>query len=207
MSSVPIRLLTEEEYLARERAAQFKSEFYRGETFAMAGASRAHTLIVQNISRHLGNLLAERPCEVYPAEMRVRVTATRLYTYPDVTVVCDQPVFADDEKDVLLNPSVLVEVLSPSTANYDRGDKAAHYRRLESLRELMLVEQDYPLVEQLIRQTDNDWLLKRIEGLDSAIDLRSIGCHLALRDIYARISFPPDARPPLRPLVAGLELT
>ncbi len=207
MSSVPKRLLTEEEYLARERAASYKSEYYRGETFAMAGASRAHNLIVQNVSRHMGNQLENRPCEVYPAEMRVRVTATRLYTYPDVTVVCEEPAFADDEKDVLLNPSVLVEVLSPSTANYDRGDKAVHYRRLESLRELLLVEQDCALVEQLIRQSGDDWLLKRIEGLDAVVELRSISCRLPLCDIYARITFPPDARPPLRPLVAGLEST
>jgi Uma2 family endonuclease len=123
-----------------------------------------------------------------------------LYTYPDVVVACGGPVFADAEVDVLLNPTVLVEVLSPSTASYDRGDKTVHYRQLESLRELLLVEQEFPAVEHYIRQDSGDWLLKQIEGLESQVELAAIGCRLTLVEIYARITFPPGAQRQLRPI-------
>lgn len=200
MSTVPKRLLTEQEYLAKERKASYRSEFYRGEMFAMAGATREHNLISGNIHRHLGNQLEGRPCESYSTDMRVRITATGLYTYPDVAIACGGPEFADDQADVLLNPTVLVEVLSPSTASYDRGDKAVHYRKLNSLRELLLVEQEFPAVDHYIRQENGDWLLKQAEAPDSVIELPSIGCRLTFAEIYARITFPPDARRPLRPV-------
>lgn len=200
MSTVPKRLLTEQEYLSIERKASYRSEFYRGEMFAMAGATREHILITANVLRKLGNQLEARPCEVYTSEMRVRITPTGLYTYPDVVVACNGPQFADNEFDVLLNPTVLVEVLSPSTASYDRGDKLMHYRRLESLQELLLIEQECPAVDHYIRQPNGDWLIKQPEGMDAAVELPSIGCRLTFADIYARITFPPDARRPLRPM-------
>ncbi|MEX2174981.1 MAG: Uma2 family endonuclease [Pirellulaceae bacterium] len=203
MSTAALRLLTEAEYLARERRAAYRSEFYRGEMFAMAGASREHNLISSNCVRHLGNQLDSGPCEVYSADMRVRISDTGLYAYPDVVVACGEPMFADDEDDVLLNPTLLIEVLSPSTANFDRGDKAAHYRRLPSLRELLLVEQDYPLVDHYIRQPGDEWLLRQAEGLEAAVELSSIGCRLTLAEIYARIAFPLDAHRPLRPTAEG----
>jgi Uma2 family endonuclease len=146
--------------------------------FAMAAGTRKHNLISGNVFFQLRGQLGDRPCEVYTSDMRVRVSATGLYTYPDVSVVCGGASFADDEKDVLLNPTVLVEVLSPSTANYDRGDKAAHYRRLDSLRELVLVEQDYLVAEQYIRQADDTWLIRRMEA------------------IYAKVDVDPSATPP-----------
>src|SRR5437868_13849004 len=135
MSSVPTRLVSEQEYLASERKAEFKSEFYRGEIFAMAGATREHNLIAANVSRAIGNQLADQPCEVYQSDMKVRVAATGLYTYPDVVVGCGELRFADDKKDVLLNPVFVAEILSASTAAYDCGPKAAHYRILDSLQE------------------------------------------------------------------------
>jgi Uma2 family endonuclease len=202
MSTVPKRLLSEQEYLAKERLAPFRSEFYRGEMFAMAGASREHNLIAGNVARALGNQLDGRPCETYSTDMRVRITPTGLYTYPDVVVACSGPQFADDEQDVLLNPTVLVEVLSPSTASYDRGDKRVHYLQLDSLCELLLVEQDFPAIEHHIRQPNGDWIERQIEDQQTRIGLPSISCSLTFAEIYARISFPPDARRPLRPMVA-----
>ena len=126
MSTVPAHLLTEAEYLARERRAELRSEFYRGEMFAMAGATREHNLIASNINRVLGNQLAAGPCETYQSDMRVRISETGLYTYPDVVVACGDLVFLDDQGDVLLNPTLVVEVLSDSTAAYDCGTKARH---------------------------------------------------------------------------------
>ena len=199
MSTAPKQLLTEEQYLVRERKANFRSEFYRGEMFAMAGASREHNLITGNVARHLGNQLDERPCEVYSTDMKVRITPTGLFAYPDVAIVCGGPQFSDDEEDVLLNPTVLVEVLSPSTSSYDRGDKQMHYRQLGSLQEILLIEQEYPAVEQYVRQSDGTWLLKSTAGIEATIEAASVGCKLSLAQIYARVEFPPDARRPIRP--------
>jgi Uma2 family endonuclease len=200
MSTVPSRLLTEQEYLARERKSELKNEFYRGETFAMAGASREHNLIAANISRSLGNQLAERRCEVYQSDMKVRVSATGLITYPDVVVGCGELQFANDEKDVLLNPVFLTEVLSPSTAAYDCGPKAAHYRLLESLQEFLLVDQNVPFVEHYIREDNETWRVTRHEGLDATIEIPSIACGLPLSDAYAKVTFAAEARPMLRPI-------
>ena len=200
MSTVPSRLLTEQEYLARERKAEFRSEFYRGEVFAMAGASREHNLITANISRSLGNQLAQRPCEVYQSDMKVRVAATGLVTYPDVVVGCGELKFSDDEKDVLLSPTVLAEVLSPSTAAYDCGPKAAHYRLLDSLDEFLLVDQNVPFLEHYRREDGETWRVTRHEGLDATIELPSLACRLPLTEIYAKVVFVAAARPMLRPI-------
>jgi Uma2 family endonuclease len=200
MSSVPTRLLSEQEYLARERKAEFKSEFYRGEVFAMAGATREHNLIAANMSRALGNQLAGRPCEVYQSDMKVRVAATGLYTYPDVVVGCGELQFADGEKDVLLNPIFIAEVLSASTAAYDCGPKAAHYRMLDSLQEFLLVDQNVPFVEHYIREDSGTWRVARHEGVEAVIELKSLGCRLALSDAYQKVQFAPGARPLLWPI-------
>ena len=135
MSAVPKPFLTPQEYLARERRAETKSAYLRGEVFARAGASRKHNLVWTNVAAELRQRLRESDCEVYQSDMRVKVSPTGLYTYPDVTVACGEPQFEDAEVDTLLNPKVVVEVLSPSTADYDRGGKFTHYRRLPSLRE------------------------------------------------------------------------
>jgi Uma2 family endonuclease len=187
-------LLTPEEYLAFERAAEYKHEYVGGRVYAMTGASRAHNLIAHNTGRELGNQLRGRPCETYPSDMRVKVSETGLYTYPDIVVACGQPAFEDTHVDTLLNPTVIVEVLSPSTEAYDRGDKFAHYRRLASLRDYMLIAQDRVLVEHYARQ-DAQWVLTEFAGLDDAMPLASIGCVLRLRDIYERVMPDPGGEP------------
>lgn len=189
MSAVPKAKLTEAEYLAKERKAEFKSEFYKGEMFAMSGASREHILIAGNCLREIGNQFKGRCCEVYSNDMRVKVSATGLYTYPDVVIVCGQPEFIDAEVDTLLNPTVLIEVLSPSTESYDRGTKATQYRRIPSLREHVLISQERPHVEVLSRQADGNWLLREVSDLDQVVTLSSVSVSLPMREIYDRITF------------------
>lgn len=193
MSAVPKTKLTEAEYLAKERQAEFKSEFYRGEMFAMSGASREHILIAGNSAREIGNQFKGRCCEVYSNDMRVKVSATGLYTYPDVVIVCGEPEFFDAEVDTLLNPTVLIEVLSPTTESYDRGAKAEQYRRIPSLREHVLIAQDRPHVEVLIRQADGSWLLRETSDLDQVVNLPSVSVNLPMREIYDRITFEAQA--------------
>ena len=187
MSAVPKPYVTPAEYLALERRAETKSEYYQGEIFAMSGASREHNLIGVNVAGELRQQLRNRDCEVYPSDMRVRVTPTGLYTYPDVVVVCGEPQFEDGELDTLLNPKVLFEILSPSTADYDRGGKFAQYRRLASLAEYVLISQDRPLVEHYVRQPHDQWLLSEQSGLTDTLVLPSIRCQLALSEIYLKV--------------------
>lgn len=182
------RRFTPEEYLMLERKAERRSEYFDGQIFAMAGASRRHILITASLSRRLGNQLENRPCEVYPTDMRVRVRPTGLYTYPDIVIVCGGPQFDDKESDTLLNPTVLIEVLSPTTEAYDRGEKFSQYRRLTSLREYVLVAQDKVRVECYRRQGDF-WVLSEVSDLDKALRLESIDCEVPLREIYERIDF------------------
>lgn len=181
--------LTSEEYLAIERAAEIKSEFYNGEMFAMAGASRAHVIIVGNLAAELRQQLKKRPCNVYSTDLRLRVEETGLYTYPDIMVACEQQLFADNQKDTLLNPKVIIEVLSDSTKDYDRGGKFAHYRKLASLHEYILVAQDEPHVEQYIRQPDSRWMLSETDDITSILHLSSIDCDIPLAEIYDKVEF------------------
>jgi Uma2 family endonuclease len=191
MATLARQLLTAEEYLAIERAAEYKSEFFAGEMFAMAGASEAHILITHNVAGELRTLLKKRPCRIYPNDMRVKVSDTGLYTYPDVAVVCGERHFEDGHHDTLLNPTLIVEVLSPSTEAYDRGDKFAQYRRLESLREYVLIAQDRPRIERYTRQAEGDqWLLTEVSGLQGSVPFVSIGCELALAEVYDKVEFP-----------------
>jgi Uma2 family endonuclease len=189
MSTAPHRRLTEAEYLMIERAAVTKSDFYAGEMYAMAGAKRNHNLIVANVIRQLGNQLERSACEVYPSDMRVKVAKSGLFTYPDVIVACGHPEFLDEKQDTLLNPTLLVEVLSTSTASYDRGFKTSRYRLLPSLREYLLIEQDQPLVELYRRANRNKWELEDASELTAKLTLESIGCELTLEAIYERIVF------------------
>jgi Uma2 family endonuclease len=174
------------EYLALERKAEFKSEYYDGYITAMAGTSREHNLITLNTGAEIRSRLGDRPCETYVSDMRVYIDRTGLYTYPDVVVVCGEPQFQDDEVDTLLNPTVVVEVLSPSTEVYDRGKKFLHYRRVSTLKEYVLVSQDKILVERYTRQGD-DWLLTELNQLSDTLQLASIGCAVPLREIYAKV--------------------
>jgi Uma2 family endonuclease len=190
MSSQTKTQLTPEEYLAIERRAETKSEYFKGEMYAMVGASREHNLISSNIAGELRQQLKGRPCETYSNDMRVRVPSTGLYTYPDVVVVCGEPAFEDEHVDTLLNPTLVVEVLSDSTESYDRGRKFAHYRSVESVVEYLLVAQDEYRVEQFVRQADGRWLLSDVRTLEGSVELASVGCALQLREIYDRITLP-----------------
>lgn len=190
--------LTPAEYLAMERQSETKSDYWDGEVYALAGTSRNHNLIVTNITISLGTQVKGRPCEVYPGDMRVKA-AHAAYTYPDVVVVRGRPEFEDRERDTLLNPTVLIEVLSPSTEAYDRGAKFEAYRSLPSLADYLLVAQDRAAVEHYTRQADDRWLLTAYTGLDAVVRIESIGCELRLADLYDKVEFSPTAR------VAGLQ--
>src|SRR2546421_1084518 len=187
MSSQPTTQLTPEEYLAIERKAEYKSEYIDGEMVAMTGASRRHNLIALNVAREITQQLKGRPCEGYVSDMRVRVPSTRLYTYPDVVVVCGEPQFEDDYVDTLLNPTLIVEVLSESTELYDRGKKFGFYRTIESLAEYLLVAQDECRVEQYLKQHDGRWLLSDYRSPEDLVELSSIQCSLALKEVYDKV--------------------
>jgi Uma2 family endonuclease len=183
---------TPEEYLALEREAEYKSEYIDGQIYLMTGASRAHNTITLNLGRELSSLLLGNPCEVYASDMRVKVGPTGTYTYPDLVAVCDEPVFEDGQVDTLTNPTVIIEVLSPSTELYDRGGKFARYRRIESLMEYVLVSQDKVLVEHYVRQDNarSQWVLREIDNIEDKLSLASIGCEVALSAIYIKVQFP-----------------
>ena len=178
--------LTPADYLALEREADIKHEYCNGQLYAMSGASRAHNLISGNIFGELRAQLKGRTCEVYMSEMRVLVDAARSYRYPDVVVACDAPRFQDDVFDTLLNPTVIVEVLSLSTEARDRGEKFAEYAQLVSLREYVLVAQKAVHVEHYLRQGTR-WVSRACRDLDAVLQLESINCALPLRDIYERV--------------------
>jgi len=188
MASHPKNLLTPEEYLALERQAEYKSEYFAGEVFAMTGASREHNLIVANIVRTLGNQLLERDCNVYPSDLRVKIQQTEKYTYPDVVLTCGEEQFEDEHRDTLLNPVVIIEVLSASTEAYDRGKKFERYQYIHSLIECVLVAQDRHRIERYVRQQEKTWMYSEFHALDDVIQLASIGCELALKDAYTKIS-------------------
>jgi Uma2 family endonuclease len=186
MASNPVSNLTEEQYLAIERAAEFKSEFLDGVMYAMSGGSPQHSSLAVSIVAELYGMLRGSECHVFNSDLRVRASS-RMYTYPDVSVVCGKPLLADDQKDVLLNPIVIFEILSPSTELYDRGMKFQLYRTIPSLREYILVDQNKVQIEQYIHQDASTWILRDHQGLDAELKLDSIGASLPLRLIYDRV--------------------
>lgn len=188
--------ISPEEYITLERKAipdanTVRSEYVNAKIVAMSGASRAHNLISINISGELRNQLKGSGCETYKGEMRVSTPSTSSYFYPDVVVVCDEPRFEDDVFDTLLNPIVIVEVLSPSTEAYDRGEKFSHYRQLESLKEYIIVSQDKVYIERYLRKPD-EWSYTSFREFDDVLSLTSIQCELPLQEIYERVTFPED---------------
>ena len=188
MSALPkIVYWTPKEYLAMERKAKYKSEYFNGQIIAMAGASKRHNLITTNVSGEFYLQFKKRSCEVYSSDMRVKVSESGLYTYPDVVAVCDRARFDDTQKDTLLNPTVIVHVLSNSTKGYDLGTKFAHYRKLDSLQEYLVISQTKYHVEHYVRQPNKQWLLSEYESLSDIIELPSINCQLAMTDIYDKI--------------------
>lgn len=186
-------LYTVEEYLALERKAEFKHEYLSGEIVAMAGATREHNLITGNIAQRLRNQLQGSTCETYSNDMRVRTTPSD-YVYPDVVVVCDEPQFEDNELDTLLNPTVVIEVLSKSIEARDRGEKFSDYRGIASVKDVVFVSQYRTRVEHYVRQANGEWILHEATLPSETITLESIGCTLTLAEIYERVTFPPPGQ-------------
>lgn len=190
------RRMTAREYLEVERLAETRSEFLDGEMFAMAGGTRKHSRIAVNLAGILNNRLAGKACQVFNSDMRLRIEATGLFTYPDVQVACGKLRFADAREDTLLNPRIVVEVLSDSTAAWDRGKKFWHYRHLASLAEYVLVSQDGWLIEHYTRQTDGGWRLATVDNVKGALTLKSVKVRVLLSEIYANTGLKPGVVPP-----------
>lgn len=181
--------LTPEEYLAAERVASIRHEYVDGEVFAMAGASREHNQISANLVRLLGNQLMDSPCSVFASDMKVKIKPAEKYTYPDVVVVCRKEEYADERKDVLLNPILIIEILSDGTEAYDRGDKFSLYQRIASLAEYVLVSQHACKIERFTRQADGTWVYAIYHGMEDALALASVACELPLAEVYRKVEF------------------
>jgi len=189
VASNPVSKLTEEQYLAIERAAEFRSEFVDGEMFAMAGGSMSHLRLQQNLAGELHAFLRGSPCEAFGSDCRIRVSS-QTYVYADVSVACG-PVMAGEHDDNLTNPVAIFEVLSPSTEKYDRGLKFQLYRTINSLKDYVLVSQEQVRIEQFTRQPDGTWTLRDYQSPDEEIKIDSIGVAIPLRRIYERVDIPP----------------
>lgn len=182
-------MITVDEYLESERQAETKSEFYAGEMFARSGASRRHNRISANCMIAFGNALRDRDCDVFGSDMRVATSPDGLYTYPDLSITCAAPQFLDTHTDTLLNPTLIIEVLSPSTRNYDRGSKFTLYRAIPSLRDYLLISQDSVHVEHYSRQSASDWLLHESRDLADTLHLSSLNIAIPFAEIYRRLDF------------------
>ncbi|MBX9625939.1 MAG: Uma2 family endonuclease [Gemmataceae bacterium] len=202
MSAAPKpRKLTEDEYLAIDRAAEVRSEFYDGVMSAMSGAKMPHNRAKDNLAFRLNAALVGGPCYAVTSDMRVKVRATGFIAFPDVVVVCGEAEYEGDRTDILLNPAVLVEVLSDSTAGYDRGFKRRQYKQIPGLREYVLVAQDEPAVDRYARRPDGTWVHTDFVGLDAVLEFAGVPARVRLADIYAGVTFPedPPGRPPAAP--------
>jgi len=193
VTAQPKLYITEEMYLQRERTSLEKCEYYNGDVYAMAGASEQHNIIAMNLAALLHAHLRGRSCRAYPSDMRVKVLKTGLHTYPDFTITCGQSLFSDPEKrDTLINPVVIMEILSPSTERYDRGVKFQHYRTIDTLQEYILIAQDRHHVERFTRQENNEWLLSETIGIEGVAPVASIQALLQLHDIYEQVVLAPE---------------
>jgi Uma2 family endonuclease len=193
MSSLPNLRYTPQQYLEREREAEFRSEYVNGEILAMAGASREHILIVTNLVRELSNRFRTGSCETYSTDMRTRISSSR-YTYPDVVVACE-PEFEETGLDTLINPIVMIEVLSPTTEVDDRSWKFVHYRQSPTLTNYVMITQAHPFVEHYSRCGQDLWTLREYKDLSEVMHLPSLFCELRLADIYERVTFPIEPQP------------
>ena len=183
--------LTEAEYLEIERAAPFRSEFFKGEMFAMAGGTPMHSLIGANLIAMLRDKTANRGCLTFTSDLRVKVEMTGLNTYPDVSVVCGELRFADAEQDTLVDPTLLVEVLSDATEGYDRGEKFEQYRRIASLQAYLLASQRKPRLELFLRGEEGHWVLQEAAGLEASLEIPPLGIALPLQEVFANVKFVP----------------
>ncbi len=181
--------LTPEEYLEIERNAEYKSEYFNGEMYALAGTSKEHSIISVNLTRILANALLNKTCQLFDSNLRVKVSQTGLYTYPDLVVVCGAQKFEDDELDTLLNPTLIIEILSDSTEDYDRGTKFVNYRQIKSLQEYILVSQKNIKIEKFFRRDDSTWILTEESNPENSITLSSINCSLLLKEVYLNLNF------------------
>lgn len=186
MAALPKTIVSEKEYLEEERNSLHKSEYYNGEIFAMAGATKAHNKIVASIILAIGNHLKGKSCTFFPSDLRVHNLENSLYTYPDVIVVCGEEKYLDDEFDTLLNPTVLVEVLSRATEDYDRGTKFKLYRTISSLKNYILVSSTECAAEIYTRKENDEWVLNTAQEKNSHIHISAIDYDLSLSDIYAQ---------------------
>ncbi|MEQ1829353.1 MAG: Uma2 family endonuclease [Pirellula sp.] len=194
MSAV-VQGITLAQYHAREMASQQKHEYFRGEVFAMVGGSPRHSLIATNFCGEARQQLKGKPCVPYNSDLRIKIEATGLFTYTDASIVCG-PLLCDPElSSTVLNPSVIVEVLSESTEKYDRGRKASHYRQILSLKDLILISQEEVSVERYTRQSDGNWLFVEYRTLDQYLELESVGVVIPLAEIYRNIVFDSNAGP------------
>ena len=187
-----------DEYLRRERESLEKHEYRDGEILLMVCGSADHSLVVANVIAGLHAQLRGKPCRVYDSNLRVRIPRTVLYTYPDATVICGPRQIDTEDRsgETVTNPSIIVEVLSPSTEGYDRGEKFSRYRTLDSLQEYVLVSTDTPRIEVFTRQPEGTWLLTPFVGLEANARIRSLQIELPLAEAYAGVEFPPT-EPPL----------
>lgn len=189
MSAQSIPRLTPEQYLEIERAAEFKSEYFAGRMYAMAGGTIPHAHVIANVIVALAQAVRDRPCIVVSSDARLGVSVEGLYTYPDLMVICGDPKFVDNRRDTVMNPSVIVEVLSKSTEGYDRGFKFAQYRRLESLQEYLLVSQSEPRLKKFRRTAAGEWAFSESVGLDTSCRFESLDCQILLSDVYHKVTF------------------
>ncbi len=175
------------EYLSFERSSETKHEYIAGHILAMSGASAAHNVITVNTLAVIHSQVSQRGCTVFPSDMRLGIVQQNIYVYPDITVVCGDVEFSDTEQDTLLNPTIIIEVLSPSTENYDRGKKSHYYRAIPTLQEYLLIAQDEPYIEHFVRYSAHQWLFSEVTAAQESIHLVSIDCTLQLKDIYNKI--------------------
>jgi Uma2 family endonuclease len=191
-AALALARITPEEYLQFERQSETKHEYFDGEIFAMTGASRKHNLISMNLSYLLVGYLKGKSCKAYAGDFRVKIKETGLYTYPDVIITCDKEILEDQVKDTLLNPLIIIEILSPSTERYDRGKKFLHYRQIESLQNYVLISQEEPRIELFERQATGQWLLSEKNGLENSIEIPAIDYMLSLMEVYDKVDFNDD---------------
>ncbi len=181
-------IFSPEDYLKFEREADSRHEFLNGEIYAMAGESLSHSRVCMNLARETGNVLKGKSCEALSPNMKVRTSTASLFSYPDLTIVCGEPQFHDTKKDVLVNPKVIFEVLSPSTAEYDRTTKFQKYRMgNETLTDYILVSQDKPFVEHFVKQADNNWIYRSYGEIENVLKIETVECELSLHEIYDRV--------------------
>lgn len=181
--------ISTEEYLAEERAALEKHEYYKGEVFAMSGASLEHNIISRNMMVFVGGKLKGKACQPFGSNLRIHIPPNTLFTYPDLTIFCDKPVLTDNSFDTALNPVVIIEILSPSTRNYDMGIKFMLYRDIETLKEYILIDSEAVYVQKHLRQPDNSWVLTEIKKIQEALHIHTIELSIPLTEIYEGVSF------------------